>query len=125
MTAAGHRVTWAAENTPRWETLPHYRTPQRVSWGLLAELRGKAQACLGEVAVILVSSTGVKPVTDPGVNRLSSAGVKLVGFVVLLMVIFVAGYAVGAYLGPVTTGSTPSQDGSGSSSGSMNMGGAP
>lgn len=75
--------------------------------------------------MVFVHSTGVKPVTDPGVNRLSSAAVKLAGFIMLLMVIFVVGYAVGAYLGPVTTSSTPSQDGSGSGSGSMNMGGAP
>jgi len=84
------------------------------------------QACLGQVTVILVSSTGVKAVTDPGVDRLSSAGMKLAGFIMLLIVIFVVGYAVGAYLGPVTTSSTSSQGGgSGSGSGSMNMGGAP
>ena len=55
-----------------------------------------------------------------GANPLSSSGVKLVGFLVLLVVIFVAAHAVGAHVGPVTSSYTP-----GSGSGSTNMGGMP
>jgi hypothetical protein len=46
--------------------------------------------------------------------------VKLAGFILLLVVIFAAGHAVGARLGPVATTST--QGGSGGGGGEMNMG---
>jgi len=46
------------------------------------------------------------------------SGVKLVGFMLLLVVIFVAAHAAGAHVGPVTSSFTPS-------SGSTNMGGMP
>jgi hypothetical protein len=57
-----------------------------------------------------------------------SAGVKLGGFLLLLAAIFAGAHAVGAHLGPVSSGS--SQPGGGSSmhmggSGSMNMGRQP
>jgi len=48
---------------------------------------------------------------------LSSSGVKLVGFLLLLVVVFVAAHAAGAYVGPVTSSYTPSV--------SVNMGGMP
>ena len=64
-----------------------------------------------------MSSTGGN---NPGANPLSSSGVKLVGFLVLLVVIFVAAHAAGAHVGPVTSSYTP-----GSGSGSTNMGGMP
>jgi hypothetical protein len=59
---------------------------------------------------------------------------KLVGFVVLLAVIFIAAHAAGARLGPVTTshsqvqytGSGPAAPGTGGMNmGGMNMGGNP
>ena len=68
--------------------------------------------------MIPLSSTGGN---NPGANPLSSSGVKLVGFVLLLVVIFVAAHAAGAHVGPVTSSYTPSQGGSGST----NMGGMP
>ncbi len=45
--------------------------------------------------------------------------VKLAGFILLLVMIFAAGHAAGARLGPVTTTSIPG----GSGGGGMNMGG--
>ena len=53
--------------------------------------------------------------------------VKLVGFAVLLAVIFVVAHAAGARLGPVTTGHSPVQYTGGTGSpgmGGMNMTGA-
>jgi len=54
--------------------------------------------------------------------------VKLVGFAVLLAVLFVAAHAVGAGLGPVTTGHSQVQytggTGNGPGMGGMNMTGA-
>ena len=52
---------------------------------------------------------------------------KLVGFVILLAVIFLGAHAAGAYLGPVTTShSQVSYPGQGSGgAGGMNMGGRP
>jgi hypothetical protein len=52
--------------------------------------------------------------------------VKLLGFAVLLAVIFVAAHAAGARLGPVTTSHSPVQytGGTGGSPGGMNMTGA-
>jgi hypothetical protein len=56
--------------------------------------------------------------------------IKLIGFLVLLAVIFAGAHAAGAALGPVTTGHSPvTYDGGGGSSGGgmggMNMGGNP
>lgn len=57
-----------------------------------------------------------------------SAGIKLIGFLLLLAAVFLGARAVGAHLGPVTTIQSRS-GGSGSmnmgGSGSMNMGGQP
>lgn len=50
-----------------------------------------------------------------------SAGIKLIGFLLLLAAVFLAARAVGAHLGPLTT----SQSQSGGGAGSMNMGGQP
>jgi len=51
--------------------------------------------------------------------------VKLVGFAVLLVVIFIAAHAAGARLGPVTTGHSQVQYTGGSPGmGGMNMAGA-
>jgi hypothetical protein len=54
---------------------------------------------------------------------------KLVGFLILLAVIFVAAHAVGARLGPVTTSNSQVQNGGGSTGGpgmsGMNTGGSP
>lgn len=51
---------------------------------------------------------------------------KLVGFLILLAVIFIAAQAAGARLGPVTTGHSQVQyTGGGSGTGGMNMGGSP
>ena len=54
--------------------------------------------------------------------------VKLVGFAVLLAVIFIAAHAAGARLGPVTTGHSPVQytggTGGNPGMGGMNMTGA-
>jgi hypothetical protein len=56
--------------------------------------------------------------------------IKLAGFLVLLVLVFVAAHAVGARLGPVTTGHTQVQYTGGGTGGSpgmggMNMGGNP
>jgi hypothetical protein len=53
--------------------------------------------------------------------------VKLIGFIVLLIVVFAAAHAAGAALGPVTTGhSRVTYDGgTGGGMGGMNMGGNP
>jgi hypothetical protein len=49
---------------------------------------------------------------------------RLVGFVILLMVIFLAAHAAGSHLGPVTTTHTQvSYPGQGGGGGGMNMGG--
>jgi len=51
---------------------------------------------------------------------------RLVGFVILLAVIFVGAHAAGAHLGPVTTThSQVSYPGQGGGSGGMTMGGRP
>ncbi|MGA2825966.1 MAG: hypothetical protein ABSF03_07575 [Streptosporangiaceae bacterium] len=60
-----------------------------------------------------------------------SAPAKLVGFLLLLAMIFIGAYAAGAHLGPVSVGSTsPKTSGQGpagpaspGTGGSMNMGG--
>ncbi|HTT50474.1 MAG TPA: hypothetical protein VMH35_03620 [Streptosporangiaceae bacterium] len=55
-----------------------------------------------------------------------STAAKLVGFVLLLITVFLAARAVGARLGPVTTSpGTVSQVQPGGGSGSMHMGGQP
>lgn len=52
--------------------------------------------------------------------------VKLIGFIVLLIVIFAAAHAAGAALGPLTTGhSLVTDGGTGGGMGGMNMGGNP
>ena len=56
-----------------------------------------------------------------------SAAAKLVGFVLLLIAVFLGARAVGAHLGPVTTSQSQSSSGGQSQSGgggSMNMGGS-
>jgi hypothetical protein len=61
-------------------------------------------------------------------ERPVSAAAKLVGFVLLLIVVFLGARAVGAHLGPVTTSQSQSSGGGQSQSGgggSMNMGGRP
>ena len=52
-----------------------------------------------------------------------SAAAKLVGFLLLLIVVFLTAHAAGAHLGPVTTSTVTTQPGGGS--GSMHMGGQP
>ena len=55
-----------------------------------------------------------------------SAAAKLVGFLLLLIAVFLAARAVGTQLGPVTTSpGTASQSQPGGGSGSMHMGGQP
>ncbi len=58
-----------------------------------------------------------------------SAGIKLIGFLLLLAAVFLGARAVGAHLGPVTTSQSQSRGGAGPAnmggSGSMNMGGQP
>ena len=58
-----------------------------------------------------------------------SAGIKLIGFLLLLAAVFLGARAAGAHLGPVTTSQSRSGGGGGSmnmgGSGSMNMGGQP
>ena len=50
---------------------------------------------------------------------------KLVGFAILLIVIFVGAHAAGSRFGPVTTSHSPvSYPGQGSSTGGMTMGGS-
>ena len=50
---------------------------------------------------------------------------KLVGFVLLLVAIFVGAHAVGSHLGPVTTSHAQvSYPGQGGGAGGMNMGGS-
>jgi hypothetical protein len=54
--------------------------------------------------------------------------VKLIGFIVLLIVVFAAAHAAGAALGPLTTGHSPVTYGGrtgGGGMGGMNMGGNP
>jgi hypothetical protein len=53
--------------------------------------------------------------------------VKLIGFIVLLIVVFAAAHAAGAALGRVTTGHSPVtyDGGTGGGMGGMNMGGNP
>ena len=52
--------------------------------------------------------------------------IKLVGFVILLMVIFAGAHAAGSHFGPVTTThSQVSYLDQGGGTGSMNMGGRP
>jgi hypothetical protein len=52
--------------------------------------------------------------------------IKLIGFLVLLAVIFAGAHAAGAALGPVTTGRSPvTYDGGSGGMGGMNMGGNP
>jgi hypothetical protein len=50
-----------------------------------------------------------------------SPAIKLIGFLVLLIAVFLGARMVGAHLGPVTS----SQSQSGGGAGSMNMGGQP
>lgn len=77
----------------------------------------------------LMAARDAERTSRPGGGRDPvSAGVKLGGFLLLLAAVFAGAHAVGAHLGPVNTGQSPS--GSGSSmhmggSGSMNMGGQP
>jgi hypothetical protein len=56
-------------------------------------------------------------------ERPVSAAAKLVGFLLLLIAVFLAAHAAGAQLGPVTTSTVTTQPGG--SSGSMRMGGQP
>jgi hypothetical protein len=51
--------------------------------------------------------------------------VKLIGFLLLLVVIFAGAHAAGAAFGPVTTGHSPVTYDGGSGGGGMNMGGNP
>jgi hypothetical protein len=54
------------------------------------------------------------------------AAVKLVGFIVLLAVIFVCAHVIGGRVGPVTTGHSQIQyTGGGAATGRMNMGAQP
>jgi hypothetical protein len=50
-----------------------------------------------------------------------SPPIKLIGFLLLLIAVFLGAHTVGAHLGPVTT----SQSQSGGGAGSMHMGGQP
>ena len=53
--------------------------------------------------------------------------VKLIGFIVLLIVIFTVAHAAGGATGPLTTGHSPVMyhGGTGGGMGGMNMGGTP
>jgi hypothetical protein len=56
--------------------------------------------------------------------------VKLIGFIVLMILVFAAAHAAGGALGPVTTGHSPviytgGTGGAGGGMGGMNMGGNP
>jgi hypothetical protein len=51
-----------------------------------------------------------------------SAAAKLVGFVLLLIAVFLGARTVGAHLGPISTGQSQSPAGG---AGSMHMGGQP
>jgi hypothetical protein len=53
------------------------------------------------------------------------AAVKLVGFIVLLAVIFVCAHVIGGRVGPVTTGHSQIQYTGGMNMGGMNMGAQP
>ena len=54
-----------------------------------------------------------------------SAAAKLIGFLLLLIAIFLGARAVGAQLGPVSTSQSQIQSPSGGGGGSMHMGGQP
>ena len=58
-----------------------------------------------------------------------SAAIKLIGFVLLLIAVFLGARTVGAHVGPVTTSQYQSGGGAGPAnmggSGSMHMGGQP
>ena len=52
-----------------------------------------------------------------------SAAIKLIGFLLLLIAVFLGARTVGAHVGPVTT--SQSQSGGSGGGGSMHMGGQP
>jgi hypothetical protein len=58
-------------------------------------------------------------------ERPLSAAAKLIGFLLLLIAIFLGARAVGAQLGPVSTSQSQIQSPSGGGGGSMHMGGQP